>query len=71
MITASQIEQQQIHSTQLHQVFNKLNQLSKVHFSLTKVINKIIGVKVEYSHIWGRTSSTNNSNRASDSLKEP
>ena len=71
MITANQIEQLQIHSIQLHQVFNKPNQLLRAHFSLTKVINNIKGVKVEYSRILGKTSSTNSSNQASDSLKEP
>ena len=71
MITANQIEQQQIHSTQLLQVFNKPNQLLKAHSSLTKVIIKIRGVKVGYSHTLGKTSSTNSSNQATDSPKEP
>ena len=56
MITASQIEQRQIHSIQLHQVFNKPNQLLRARSSLTKVINNIRGVKVEYSRILGKTS---------------
>ena len=51
MITANQIEQLQIHSIQLHQVFNKPNQLLRAHFSPIKVINNIRGVKIVCFHI--------------------
>ena len=71
LITANQIEQQQIHLTQLHQVFNKPNQLLRAHFSPIKAINKIRGIRAEYSPILGKISSTNSSSQVTDNLKGP